>query len=101
MVSDDWGEWTIPIAVAVVLWAALSQCSEAQSVTEPDRPMTARDMVLNEARAASLAGPHDEIRCYQVREHGQTRICISEAVWRLQHANDKTEASLSAVAGAD
>lgn len=97
--TDDESEWAIPIALAVVLWAALSQCTEAQ-----ERPLTARDMALNEARAVALSEPHDPVHCFQERQHGRTHVCITETEWMRQHEDDngkKTQAPLPAVAGAD
>lgn len=58
---------------------------------EPPPPITARDLTLNDARAYALATQPDAVPCYQVREQGQTRVCITETEWRRQHAEDVTQ----------
>lgn len=101
---SDETDYLVFLALVVLCWALVSQCADAQSVTELDRPMTARDMALNEARAVALSEPHDAVHCFQERQHGRTHVCITETEWMRQHEDDngeKTQAPLPAVAGAD
>lgn len=72
--------FVIALIAAALAWHFFAPV-EAQEITK-------RDLFLNDVRAANLAEPHDDIQCMQIREKGETRICITEAQWFRQHEND-------------
>lgn len=75
--------------LALTLPFRLAQWAEAQ-----EGQMSDRDIALNEIRAVNLNEPHDPVHCFQVREHGETRVCITEAEWMRQHLQDAINAHL-------